>query len=138
MIYLASPLTHESLGVMERRIDATAKVYARLHRQGIYTIAPTVASWELARRSGLPTDWNFWRPWCLALLRRCSGMYILRLPGWERSVGNAKEYVELTHDTHAVRINRRIILLRLFPMAHLFINYLTSSRPGRRGFFFVS
>jgi hypothetical protein len=35
----------------------------------------------------MPTDWEFWMDFCIALLSKCDRMVVAKIPGWEESKG---------------------------------------------------
>jgi hypothetical protein len=86
MIYLASPYSHPDPAVREHRFQHACRAAAALLRAGIPTFAPIAHSVPIAEH-GLPTSWEFWRAVDLEHLRLCEAIVVLRLAGWERSVG---------------------------------------------------
>lgn len=86
MIYLASPYSHPDATVREVRFQQACRAAATLMRCGIHVFSPVAHSHPIAQH-GLPTSWEFWRAVDLQYLRQCEALVLLRLPGWERSVG---------------------------------------------------
>lgn len=86
MIYLASPYSHPDPAVREHRFQQACRAAAALLRAGILTFSPVAHSVPIAN-CGLPTTWDFWRQVDVEYLRHCDALVLLRLPGWERSVG---------------------------------------------------
>jgi hypothetical protein len=86
VIYLASPYSDPDPVVRERRFDAACRAVATLLRQGKTVFAPVVYTHPIARL-GLPLDWAFWQPHDLEFLTRCRELVVLKLDGWQQSVG---------------------------------------------------
>lgn len=53
--------------------------------------SPIVHNHELAKHHNLPKTWDFWRAIDLATLKHCEWMIVLKMPGWENSVGITAE-----------------------------------------------
>jgi hypothetical protein len=86
MIYLASPYSHRDPAVRQHRFDAVCRVAAELIRHGAVVYSPIVHGHPLCRYD-LPTDWAFWQEYDLAFLKKCDRIVVLRLDGWQESVG---------------------------------------------------
>lgn len=87
MIYIASPYTHENQHVMNNRFEKVAMHTAHLMRQGLPVYSPIVHGHSIAVRHDLPTDWEFWKNHCLALLGQSVRMIVIMMDGWESSTG---------------------------------------------------
>ncbi len=86
MIYLCSPYSDPDATVRQQRFEAACRAAAALLRAGIPVFSPIAHSVPIARY-GLPTTWQFWRWVDLEYLRHCDALVVLRLPGWEQSIG---------------------------------------------------
>jgi len=86
LIYLASPYSNADPAVEQARFDAVCQAAATLMRRGLLVFSPIAHSHAIAR-FGLPTDWAFWQRYDRAFLNRCRELWVLKLPGWESSVG---------------------------------------------------
>ncbi len=87
MIYIASPYTHENQHVMNNRFEKVALHTAQLMRQGLPVYSPIVHGHSIAVRHDLPTDWQFWKSHCMAMLSKADKMIVLMMGGWQDSVG---------------------------------------------------
>lgn len=76
---------------MGRRFHAVARVAARLFREGKAVFSPILHCHELARLNKMPTDAAFWDYYNTGMLTKCDELYVLRLSGWENSVGVTQE-----------------------------------------------
>jgi len=100
--YLASPYSDPSEIVRELRYRAVeSAVVARLH-EGVHVYSPIVHCHPLAVRYDLPKDAKFWMEYNKAMIRLAWEFEVLRLPGWEESVGIKSEiaFVDSLKITH--------------------------------------
>lgn len=91
MIYLASPYNHEQKAVMAARFHNVAYATAKLMQQGHTIYSPIAHNHYLAQNFDLPRDWNFWKQFDLEVLERCDELWVLKLPGWDKSLGVSEE-----------------------------------------------
>ena len=88
--YLASPYRHKLESVRKERVEINKKFtlfYHKEYRELIYS--PLVFSESLEKEVALGDD--FWIKHGLEMLKCCKKIIVLRLEGWEKSVGVAKE-----------------------------------------------
>jgi hypothetical protein len=90
MIYLASPYSHPSAEVREHRYNEVAKYLACLHHLGHFAISP-ITHWHKAATYLADTTFGYYREWDLRILAQCTELRVLRLAGWEQSVGVTAE-----------------------------------------------
>ena len=76
---------------MEMRYQHTMEVTACLLSQGLIVYSPIVHCHELAKVHGMPTDAQFWWRYDRAMLALASELRLLKLDGWQQSVGMRKE-----------------------------------------------
>jgi hypothetical protein len=86
-VYLASPYTAPAYDLMEARYHLTVKATAEIASAKIPVYSPIVSWHEVARQCKLPTDADFWWQQDRALIRHCCELWVLTLPGYERSNG---------------------------------------------------
>ena len=86
LIYLATPYTHKDSRVRRRRYQTVTKITIDLLKKGIFIFSPITYNHPMSRRN-LPIIWKFWRPYDLAFLERCTSLWVLKIDGWEESVG---------------------------------------------------
>lgn len=87
IIYLASPYSHPDERVRTRRYIATREfVYDRLNA-GFAVVSPIVYCHQFARDFSAPTDAKAWLHLNQELLLRCEEVWVLKLQGWDESVG---------------------------------------------------
>lgn len=87
MIYVASPYTSSEQSVMQSRYEMVKAFAAQQMRAGMTVYSPIVHGHDISTSHELPGDWEFWKPHCLAMLRKADSMIVLTIPGWEQSVG---------------------------------------------------
>jgi len=90
MIYIASPYTGTTNEMHERYKHARAYV-AKLCVDYVLCYSPIVHFHPVAVNHELPRDLNYWRAHNVAMLRRAEILHVLRLDGWDDSVGVAFE-----------------------------------------------
>ncbi len=88
LTYLCSPYTHTHPAIREQRYEQAAKAAAQLMREGRLVYSPIVHGHPLTVADPeLPSDFDFWMRHCYAMLRVCEQIIVLKLDGWEQSVG---------------------------------------------------
>ena len=90
-VYLASPYTHHDLRIVEERAEAVADAVAGFLRKGKFVYSPIVHCHEIAKKYDMPKDFGFWKAYNFAMLSKASSLWVMRLPGWEASVGVCSE-----------------------------------------------
>jgi hypothetical protein len=94
--YLACPYTHPEADVRNaREAEATKATAFLIKNLQVAVYSPITHGHRIADHlpSDLRTHSDFWLDQCLPILRKCACMYILQIPGWEKSSGIAKELV---------------------------------------------
>ena len=91
MIYLSSPYSHPEALVRAARFRLACEAVAKMLRAGEHVISPIVHCHPVAIAHDLPTDFAFWQAYNRDTLKRCDRMVVLKLAGWEESVGVAGE-----------------------------------------------
>jgi hypothetical protein len=100
LIYLASPYSSNKPTPEERRLELQlryeeiSKITASLLRQGYHVYSPIVHCHELAKNYGLPTEWGYWQNHLKVFLKHCDALWIIKMEGWEKSVGISEELLE--------------------------------------------
>jgi len=91
LVYLACPYSHPYPDVREARFNAVNKVAARMMRAGVNVISPISHNHPIVTTGDMPGSWEFWEAYCRAILSCCHRIVVLRLDGWQESVGVAAE-----------------------------------------------
>jgi hypothetical protein len=108
LYYLASPY-HSGKGsdpaVRIQRYEATVQAVGNLMRAGYMVFSPIVHSHAVAELCGLPLGFEFWKQIDEEFIRRCDGVIVLMLDGWEESPGVTAEV------TLANKLNKYVIYL---------------------------
>lgn len=89
--YIASPYSHDEPFVREQRYLYAAKYTSDrlLNRDHVYS--PIVHCHELAKTFNLRGDFTFWRDYNFSMLARAYELRILRIDGWDHSLGVTAE-----------------------------------------------
>ncbi len=90
IIYLISPYSDPDPAVRAKRFRDACLVAAALLQTGHSVFSPIAFSHPLVEY-GLPTDWSFWERYNREHLARCHEVLVLKLDGWEESVGVQEE-----------------------------------------------
>ncbi len=87
-IYLASPYTFPTQALRERRFREVAQTAARLMREGKVVFSPIAHGHVIETVGGLTEQSHaFWMRQCVPMLRHASKLVVLKLEGWEKSMG---------------------------------------------------
>lgn len=89
--YLAVPYSHPDSKVKEDRFIKVNKVAARLMAQNHIIFSPISHSHPIAIEGKTNTDWSYWVNFDTAFLKCSKKLIVLKLEGWETSVGVAGE-----------------------------------------------
>lgn len=95
MLYIASPFSHPDPAIRKQRYLDVCKFTATKVLEGFVAYAPIVHGYHLTPYIG--TDWDAWSNVCLGMLDKTTELYVLKLEGWETSVG-VREEIEYAKD----------------------------------------
>ena len=91
IIYLACPYRHEDPFVQRKRCAGAHYVAAQLFLEGKYLFSPLTHNELLIDIIQDKVPGERWLQFDLALLAICKKLYILKMQGWEKSKGVARE-----------------------------------------------
>jgi len=89
--YLGTPYLHDDEEVMQFRAEISDMICADLMKQGRFIYAPISSCHHIAKKYGLPRDWQFWKGMDEEFVSICKRLLIITLPGWEKSTGLTAE-----------------------------------------------
>lgn len=87
MIYIASPYSHRDPAIREHRFQMVEKYIVSELRQKMVAFSPIVYAHKMAVEFGLPTDAEYWKGFNNSIIRLCASVTVLRLIGWDKSLG---------------------------------------------------
>jgi len=87
MIYIAAPYSHPEKSVVAYRVKIVCEYSAYLLRQRISCVSPITTGTGILTNATLPTDFEFWQYLSYDLLSICSKIHVLKLDGWNESIG---------------------------------------------------
>lgn len=91
-IYLAAPFSDMDSKVRYERYEAITKTTAKLMLAGNIVFSPITHSYYLAEKYDCPDNSDFWERWYITFLENWATiLYVLKLPGWDKSNGVFKE-----------------------------------------------
>jgi len=96
MIYLANPYSHPHPEVRRLRFEAASKAAAFYMSRGFIIFSPIAMTHPMSLYGKLTGQWEFWRRFDCAFLDHCVAMWVLKLTGWDESVG-IKGEIEFCH-----------------------------------------
>ena len=73
------------------RFEAVNRAAGRLFAQGRVVFSPISQNHPIAEAHGLPKGWEFWQHFDQVYLSLSKELIVLRLPGWEESIGVTAE-----------------------------------------------
>jgi hypothetical protein len=91
MIYLASPYSHENDAVRIQNYSIVSAKAAELVSQGLVVVSPITYGHTLLGFQDMPSDWQFWKNFCISILDKCDKMLVYQMPGWLESRGVQEE-----------------------------------------------
>ncbi len=86
LYYLASPYTHNNENIRQQRFEQASKITVDLLKYNIFTFSPIAYNHPMVKFD-LPTDWGFWKEYDSIFLKKCDGLIVLQLEGWNTSIG---------------------------------------------------
>lgn len=90
-IFLASPYSNPDAETRHKRFLAAAKAAANLTQLGNLVYCPITHTAPMAEYGHLPQDCNYWLDLNRFYFERCDLLVILKLIGWDISVGIRQE-----------------------------------------------
>ena len=90
-IYLACPYSHKKEEVRLFRFQQANRAALYLMKKGNIVFSPISMSHPVAVQEELPLDWEFWGVFDESFIEWCELLMILKLDGWEKSVGISNE-----------------------------------------------
>jgi hypothetical protein len=91
LIYIASPYSHEDKKIVKKNWETVTKYVAGIVSEGHVAISPITYGHVLLDWKEMPSDWDFWKNFCLTILNKCDKMIVLKMDGWDVSRGVSEE-----------------------------------------------
>ena len=91
LIYLGCPYSHPYQYVQNERFEKVTQKAAELVKAGEHVYSPITHSHPIAQAGALPANWEYWEKYDRIFLSMSKKMIVLRLDGWEHSIGLRKE-----------------------------------------------
>lgn len=92
LIYIASPYSHPVEDVRIENYELVSNLASKLCAEGHVVFSPITYGHTLVGfRPSMPTDWEFWKNFCLTFLSKCDEMIVYKMAGWEESKGMKEE-----------------------------------------------
>ena len=103
VVYVACPYSDPVPAIMKDRHDKATQYAAQLIEDGAIAFSPLTHSRPMVQyMEEHGEDWETWRTVDLAFLSMCTEIHVLRLPGWDSSVGVLSEVQEARR--HGIKV----------------------------------
>jgi len=89
--YLAIPYSDNNRWIMEFRAAVSDYIFAELSNEGRIIYAPISACHNISAKYGLPKTFEYWEKTCLTFVSLAYKLIVVKLPGWESSIGVTAE-----------------------------------------------
>jgi len=87
LVYLAVPYSHSDAAIRQMRFHVVNKVAADLINKGLHIFSPISHSHPLSIDGDLPKGFDFWMEFDRSFLECCNKLIVLKLDGWDKSLG---------------------------------------------------
>jgi len=91
LIYIASPYTNAEESVREENYRIVSMIAAEIVAEGSVAFSPITYGHTLLKYKEMPSDWPFWKNFCLTFLSKCDKIIVYKMPGWDKSKGVGEE-----------------------------------------------
>lgn len=91
IIYFAAPYSDSDPEVTNKRFEIICKKVSNLTSNGFVVISPIIYGHTLIQYKAIPSDWTFWKTFCQSFLIKCQEMIVLKIDGWDTSIGVKEE-----------------------------------------------
>lgn len=88
--YLACPYSHHDPRMKAWRHQVANQVAFDLIKQGIFVYSPLTHNIPL-NQMGIHGNWQTWKAFDHAMLSRCDRLIVIKIDGWEESIGVTEE-----------------------------------------------
>lgn len=91
LVYLACPYSNLNPEVEELRYRIANFVAGAMMNLGFIVFSPISHCHIINKAYGLPGDWKFWQNFDRKYISVSHSMYVIRIPGWDTSIGVTAE-----------------------------------------------
>jgi hypothetical protein len=91
IIYVGSPYSNPDESIRIKNFEVVSLYTAKLIAAGNNVFSPISYGHTMVGFCDMPTDFDFWNNFCLAFLSKCDELIVLKITGWEKSIGLAAE-----------------------------------------------
>lgn len=85
--YLATPYSKYTERGRQMVFEESCRITAVMMQRGVLIFSPIAHSHPIAQSQKIAFDWNTWALFDEKVISACDGLLILKLPGWDESVG---------------------------------------------------
>ena len=91
MIIIGIPYSDYNAEVVRGRIGAAEIYLLELMAHNKCAIIPAAIGHHIWQSTNISNTFEYWENYCINLIKECSELHVLMLPGWENSKGLEKE-----------------------------------------------
>ena len=91
LVYVAVPYLNRSNKVINSRFEKVTRFSARLVSEGYRPYSPITHNHLINKYLDLSLEHHDWLKYDFLFLKHCKKLFVLKLPGWEDSIGVAAE-----------------------------------------------
>jgi len=91
IVFISSPYSHPDDEIRESNFKIVSKLAADLNSQGTVAVSPITYGHTLLQFKEMPSNWEFWKEFCLTFLEKSHELIVYKMPGWENSRGMKEE-----------------------------------------------
>lgn len=92
MVYLSSPYSNPDDAIREQNYKTVSLIAAQMVYNGELAFSPISYGHNLSEFKEMPANnWSFWYNFCIGFLLKSDKLIVVKMNGWDRSVGVAGE-----------------------------------------------
>ena len=91
IVYIGCPYNHPDPEVVKSNFEIVSKLAAKLCSEGIVAFSAITYGHTLLGFHEMPSDWEYWKNFCLSFLEHCDELLVYKMPGWRDSRGLLEE-----------------------------------------------
>ncbi len=94
LVYLATPYSKYSMYGRQLVFEQSCRITALMMQHGILMFSPIAHSHPIVTSQHLACDWSTWAIFDHKIISACDELMVLKLPGWQESIGvNAERQI---------------------------------------------
>lgn len=91
LTFFSMPYSDKDKAIVEERFQKSLKASAHLMLNNVHLLSPIGFGHPIVISHPVPSDWKYWKTYCIKLILRSSQMIVFTLDGWKESTGVQEE-----------------------------------------------